>query len=111
MFQLSTVVAATLSYVSISVFFFIFPNIIHKKRRYECPLMNEAIENKKRILKVAHRGGSRLHMENTLEGFRECVNNYHPDMLEMDVCFTKDLKLVVHHDSNLIRTCGIDKKI
>jgi glycerophosphoryl diester phosphodiesterase len=25
----------------------------------------------------------------------------------MDVCFTKDKKLVVHHDSNLARTCGV----
>jgi glycerophosphoryl diester phosphodiesterase len=58
-------------------------------------------------MKVAHRGGSRVCMENTLEGFKDCVNNYKPDMLEMDVCFTKDRKLVVHHDSNLVRTCGL----
>ena len=32
-------------------------------------------------------------------------------MLEMDICFTKDKKLVVHHDSNLIRTCGVGTNI
>jgi glycerophosphoryl diester phosphodiesterase len=29
----------------------------------------------------------------------------------MDVCFTKDKKLVVHHDSNLARTCGVSDDI
>lgn len=29
-------------------------------------------------------------------------------MFELDVCLTKDNQLVVHHDANLIRTCGRD---
>ena len=32
-------------------------------------------------------------------------------MLEMDVCETKDGILVVHHDHDLERTCGIKKQI
>lgn len=32
-------------------------------------------------------------------------------MLEMDVCYTKDGKLVVHHDSDLFRTCGTSTRI
>lgn len=27
-------------------------------------------------------------------------------MYELDVCFTKDKKLVVHHDHDLARTCN-----
>ncbi len=50
-------------------------------------------------------------MENTLEGFRRCLKEYKTDVLEMDVCFTKDKKLVVHHDSNLVRTCGVHTHI
>jgi len=29
-------------------------------------------------------------------------------MFELDVCLTKDKKLVVHHDSNTSRTCGVN---
>lgn len=32
-------------------------------------------------------------------------------MFELDICVTKDGKLVVHHDTNLKRTCGVDKLI
>jgi glycerophosphoryl diester phosphodiesterase len=32
-------------------------------------------------------------------------------MLEMDVCVTKDGVLVVHHDSDLRRTCGVDRLV
>lgn len=32
-------------------------------------------------------------------------------MLEMDVCETKDGILVVHHDEDLSRTCGVSKHI
>ena len=27
-------------------------------------------------------------------------------MFELDVCLTKDKKIVVHHDANVNRTCG-----
>ncbi len=29
----------------------------------------------------------------------------------MDACITKDGKLIVHHDKDFKRTCGIDKKV
>ena len=32
-------------------------------------------------------------------------------MYELDVCLTKDKKLVVHHDALLRRTCGQEKEI
>jgi hypothetical protein len=56
------VAIAALLYISASIVLFLFPNILHKKRRYDYPLFNEVIENKKRILRIAHRGGSRMHM-------------------------------------------------
>jgi len=33
------------------------------------------------------------------------------NMLEMDVCRTKDDKIIVFHDIDLLRMCGINKKI
>lgn len=32
-------------------------------------------------------------------------------MLEMDICETADNVLVVLHDQNLKRTCGVDKMV
>ena len=32
-------------------------------------------------------------------------------MLEMDVCETKDNVLIVHHDRNLWRTCGVHQHV
>lgn len=107
---MSLFLAACVGYVGLSALFFIFPTLLHRKRNYNHPLLNDALE-KKRVLRIAHRGGSRMHMENTLEGFRKCMQTTRTDMLEMDVCFTKDGKLVVHHDSNLLRTCGVGTHI
>ncbi len=32
-------------------------------------------------------------------------------MFELDVCLTKDKKLIVHHDATLIRLCGKNHSI
>lgn len=54
-------------------------------------------------LVVAHRGGSRLAPENTLLAFDEAVR-LGVDILEMDVCLTKDNELVTIHDIEIDRT-------
>lgn len=53
---------------------------------------------------VAHRGGSRLAPENTLEAFRAAVMLWAADMLEMDVRLTRDGEVVVIHDETVDRT-------
>jgi len=53
---------------------------------------------------VAHRGGSRLAPENTLVAFRQAVDDWGADMLEMDVHLTADGEVVVIHDADLDRT-------
>ncbi|MHB1194048.1 MAG: glycerophosphodiester phosphodiesterase [Longimicrobiales bacterium] len=55
-------------------------------------------------LLVAHRGGSRLAPENTLEAFRDAVERWEADMLEMDVRLTLDGEVVVIHDESVDRT-------
>jgi len=53
----------------------------------------------------AHRGGSSERLENTLPAFKhavECGMN----LLECDVCITKDNQVIVCHDSSLGRLCG-----
>lgn len=60
---------------------------------------------------IAHRG---LHKgfkipENSYTAFEKAISkNY---AIELDVRITKDKKVVVFHDKNLIRVCGVKKKI
>jgi glycerophosphoryl diester phosphodiesterase len=55
-------------------------------------------------LLIAHRGGSALAPENTLEAFRRAVNWWRADILELDVQPTRDGEAVVFHDATLERT-------
>ena len=59
--------------------------------------------------KYAHRGlhdGNRKVAENSLAGFRLAVENGYG--MEMDLQLTRDDQLVVFHDKNLKRVCGVD---
>ena len=55
-------------------------------------------------LLMAHRGGSKLAPENTIEAFRRAVDDWGADVLEMDVRLTVDGRVVVIHDATLDRT-------
>ena len=49
-------------------------------------------------------------MENTIESFENGLRNG-ANVLEMDVCLTKDKQIVVIHDSSLLRMCGVNKHV
>jgi glycerophosphoryl diester phosphodiesterase len=53
---------------------------------------------------VAHRGGARLAPENTLAAFRNAMDVWEADMLELDVHLTRDREVVVIHDPTVDRT-------
>lgn len=53
---------------------------------------------------MAHRGGSRLAPENTLDAFDAAVSRWRSDVLELDVRATRDGKVVVLHDATVDRT-------
>lgn len=55
-------------------------------------------------LLVAHRGGSGLAPENTLEAFQDALSRWRADMLELDVRLTADGEVVVIHDATVDRT-------
>ena len=55
-------------------------------------------------LLVAHRGGAKLAPENTLVAFRQAVEFWRADILEMDVHLSADGEVVVIHDSTVDRT-------
>ncbi len=51
----------------------------------------------------AHRGNSLDFIENTLPAFESAINKSKYMFIEFDVQYTKDKKLVVHHDKSLLR--------
>ena len=51
----------------------------------------------------AHRGYTQKTSENTITAFQLCVD-YKVDYIEFDVHYSKDEKIVVHHDYYLGRT-------
>ena len=58
---------------------------------------------------IAHRGVYYNCRENTISAFKEAIKrNY---IIELDVRLTKDKKVIVFHDLNLLRLTGINKNI
>ncbi len=55
-------------------------------------------------LLIAHRGGAELAPENTMAAFRQAVDEWDADILEMDVRLTSDGRVVVIHDETVDRT-------
>lgn len=53
---------------------------------------------------IAHRGGAGLAPENTMAAFRQAVESWDADILEMDVRLTADGRVVVIHDETVDRT-------
>ncbi|KAL8445426.1 hypothetical protein Emag_005112 [Eimeria magna] len=62
-------------------------------------------------LSIAHRGGQAEAPENTVHAFRYALEECGCDMIELDVWVSKDGHLVVTHDDELQRVCGVDKKV
>lgn len=59
---------------------------------------------------IAHRGLHNAELpENSLPAFENAIA--HNFNIEIDVHLTKDKHLVVFHDDNLKRVCGVDKKV
>lgn len=55
-------------------------------------------------LRIAHRGGAALAPENTLAAFRNAVDRWNVDMIELDVRASADGRCVVIHDATVDRT-------
>ncbi len=58
---------------------------------------------------IAHRGGGLEAPENTIKGIRHGMR-VGADIIEIDVRKTKDNRLILLHDSDFARVCGIEKR-
>ena len=61
-----------------------------------------------RVMRIAHRGFSAIAPENTLSAVREAMAAG-TDGVEFDVYLTKDAKLVLLHDSTVLRTTDFEE--
>ncbi len=68
------------------------------------------VEYMDKVTITAHRGDSTKAPENTLAAFQLALDNG-ADVIELDVRETADGEIVIMHDENLRRTCGVDKKV
>lgn len=59
---------------------------------------------------IGHRGAAGIEPENTIASIEAAVGTG-VDMVEFDIRVTKDKKLAVFHDSNLLRMAGLNKNI
>lgn len=62
------ILGAFAAYWATSYFFLKNPHFFSKKKTWKSALANKAL-NKEMVLHVAHRGGSRYRVENTIESF------------------------------------------
>ena len=74
--------------------------------------MKSRIDKNHFLLKapICHRGKiDDTVAENTIEAFKKTIQRKYP--IELDLQLTRDNEVVVVHDDNLQRLCGVDKKI
>lgn len=57
---------------------------------------------------TAHRGASRMYPENTMAAFQG-AKELGADWIELDVQLSRDGQVFVMHDTNFLRTAGVDK--
>lgn len=61
------------------------------------------------VLIAAHRGGKNLNPENTFKAFDYAIENYDIDILELDLCMTKDGYLVSIHNETINETSDVEE--
>ena len=72
--------------------------------------LSDSVELAHMIEITAHRGDSAEHPENTMVAFESAID-CGCEWIELDVQQTADGEIIVMHDSNLLRTAGIDKNV
>ena len=91
----------------------VLPNLLLAGQTRACSsisILDEFAQSTDKVMILAHRGGSLECVENTIEAFQHAVDSG-SHILEMDILLTKDGKVVVVHDQNLLRLTGVDKNV
>jgi glycerophosphoryl diester phosphodiesterase len=73
-------------------------------------MLNPEVEYLRACDVTAHRGASMSYPENTMAAFR-AAREMGADWVELDVQQTSDGVIVVSHDANMKRTCGVNRNV
>ncbi|CAG7826837.1 unnamed protein product [Allacma fusca] len=92
-------VLAASVYFTVSTILWFFPHLVHGRKKVQFSAKH-----------ISHRGGSAEGYENTLTNYENAIKNG-TEMLELDVRLSKDGKVVVIHDENLLRLTGQNKNV
>ena len=76
-------------------------NIIPPKKVLNGETNPFIIEKGSRPMIAAHRGGKNLNPENTFKAIDYSVENFDIDIIEMDLCLTKDNHLILNHNMTI----------
>lgn len=93
-------------FLFIAILWILFNVIPPKKAIGDNPFI---IKENERPLVAAHRGGKNLNPENTFKAFDAALYEYQVDILELDLCLTKDGKLVASHDLWINNLCDVEE--
>jgi glycerophosphoryl diester phosphodiesterase len=102
---LVTLLYILIAHYTVSTIFLIFPNFLKKERKQNLKIFQYALD-KKKFLRFSHRGGPIDRLENTIPAFKHSFEHYDCEFAELDVHMTKDKKMVVFHDKELLRIFG-----
>jgi len=98
---------ALIWYAILSSLLLKFPTLVHKTRtRFVVPEVKRGLSR----MIIAHRGGSWEQPENTLQAFDYALKNG-AQFLEFDVRMTRDGVIIVCHDDDFGRLCGVNKRV
>lgn len=91
------------------VYFFIIKELFtFSKKEYQD--FEHLLDKYNHLFCIGHRGFSGEYPENTLLSFKKAIEEK-VDMMELDITISKDVEIVVFHDVNLLRICGLNKNI
>eukprot|EP00940_MAST-03C_sp_MAST-3C-sp2_P001681 g1681.t1 len=81
-----------------------FAVLSHVMRRYPIRRVRDRRTEAIRAKRIGHRGDRVEYAENTMQAFKHAMDFV--DMIELDVWYTSDKRVVVFHDGHFDRCCG-----
>ncbi|KXS19305.1 PLC-like phosphodiesterase [Gonapodya prolifera JEL478] len=107
---LASLGVGVISFTIVSRYFLRNPSILWSREIANRPRLKQ-VEAWDKPFVFSHRGGREEEVENSFEAFVHSATKIPEVMLETDAYLTKDDKVVLFHDEDMERMCGVKGKI